>query len=646
MGVKIKYMNYSKIVGFLLGVFLLNTVFAKSQEVHFQQPEIVVSSVLSDFQIDLSDFKNVNRDEIAVYVNDEQQEISWIKEVGSFQNALLSESFIQVKYQRKVLFEKTVNPIPLWLSILPPLIAILMALLTKEVFSSLFVGLLVGTTIIYKYKGFSFFVSLFKGLLSIVDTYALTVLNNPEHVSIIVFSMLIGGVVALITLNGGMKGIVDYLSKYATNPTMGQFITWLMGILIFFDDYANTLVVGNTMRPVTDRLKISREKLAYIVDSTSAPIAAIAFITTWIGAELSYIEKGIDHLGLNYSSYQVFLESRSFSFYPIFTLGFVLMIIFQKRDFGPMLKKESMARGTGLNIDSAFAEHPPQITKEMEVDANIKGRWYNAFTPVMVVVVGTIIGLLYTGWDSQIWNDTSIGFTKKLSVVIGNADSFKALMWSSMGGVLVALALTLMQRVLSLKDAIEGLINGFKTMFNAILILVFAWSIALITENLHTAEFVMNIMKSIHLSPYWIPALAFVFSALISFSTGSSWGTMAIIYPLILPACWKISMDHGFSVEETLPIFYNGVSGILAGSVFGDHCSPISDTTILSSLSSSCNHLNHVKTQMPYAVLVGAVSLFVGTIPSAFGVPNWILYIAGFGVLYLFMAKVGRKVEG
>lgn len=638
-------MRYSKIVLLFLGVLLFNCNISKAQEVKFIQPEIIVSTISNEYQVDFSNFKDINKGDVQILVNDTLQDVSWKGDLVSFTSKFESESQIKIQNKNAVLLEKKIDPIPLWFSILPPLIAILMALLTKEVFSSLFVGLMVGSTIIFKYQGFSFFVSLFKGFLSIVDTYALSVLNDPDHLSIIIFSMLIGGMVALVTLNGGMKGIVDYLSKYAKNPKSGQFITWLMGILIFFDDYANTLVVGNTMRPVTDRLKISREKLAYIVDSTSAPIAAIAFITTWIGAELSYIEKGIDHLGLNFSSYQVFLASRSYSFYPIFTLGFVLLIILQKRDFGPMLKKEIKARDESIDIESAFAEHPPQITKEMDVDEKIKGRWYNAFIPVMVVVFGTIIGLIYTGYDSQTWNDASLGIGKKISFTIGNADSFKSLMWSSLGGVVTALILSLAQRVLTLKDSIEGLINGFKTMFSAVLILIFAWGIAMITENMHTAAFVTHMMKMIHISPYWVPALAFVFSAIISFSTGSSWGTMAIIYPLILPACWKISMDYGFSVEDALPIFYNGVSGILAGSVFGDHCSPISDTTILSSLSSSCNHMNHVKTQMPYAVLVGAVSLLVGTIPSAFGVPNWILYIAGFAVLYLFMVKVGKKVE-
>ncbi|TLX76096.1 Na+/H+ antiporter NhaC family protein [Labilibacter sediminis] len=623
---------------------LFYTVKGQKNDVNVTFPDIIVSSVSENVKITFDHIPDTLKDEVEILVNDGVKEITWTNNVAEIRTSFKGKSTFKVKVDQKEVFHQDIDPIPLWLSIFPPLIAILMALVTKEVFSSLFVGLLVGTTIIWKYKGFSIFMSVFKGLFSVVDTYALAALNNPDHISIIVFSMLIGGMVALITMNGGMKGIVVYLSKYAKTPKSGQFITWLMGLMIFFDDYANTLVVGNTMRPVTDRLKVSREKLAYIVDSTSAPIASVAFITTWIGAELSYISEGISQLGIQKSAYQVFLQSLHYAFYPIFTLGFVLLLIMKKRDFGPMYKAERLARANGVKDVVKMEVHSPQIIKEIEIDSHIKGRWYNAFIPVMIVVLGTIAGLIYTGFDMTIWNDTTIGLGTKLSVIIGNADSFKALMWSSLGGVLAALLLSTAQKVLNLRDAIEGLVNGFKTMFNAVLILVLAWSIALITEHMHTATFITEVLRFVNMSPYWVPGLAFVFSALIAFSTGSSWGTMAIIYPLIIPACWKISMEYGLDVDMALPIFYNVVSTVLAGSVLGDHCSPISDTTILSSLASSCHHVNHVRTQLPYALVVGAVSLFIGTIPGAFGAPIWLLLILGFTILYFIVEKVGKKI--
>ena len=606
--------------------------------------DILVTDVSTRVEVDFKNIPDSLKQTIRITINDEIQNLIWNKSLAVVKVKFEKESSIKVFRDHKFIASKKVNPIPIWFSIFPPLIAILMALITKEVFSSLFIGLLVGTTIIYKYKGVSFITSVFKGLFSVVDTYVLKSLLNPDHQSIIIFSMLIGGMVALVTLNGGMKGIVSILAKYAKNSRSGQLITWLMGLLIFFDDYANTLVVGNTMRPVTDRLKISREKLAYIVDSTSAPIASIAFITTWIGAELSYISEGINHLGIEKSAYQVFLSSLSYSFYPLFTLGFVLILILKQRDFGAMLKAERKARNTENTSEEKKLNNPPQIVKEIEVKENVNGKWHNAFIPVMIVVLGTITGLVFTGYDSETWNNNNLSFSTKLSVIVGNADSFKALIWSFLGGVLVAIILSTFQRILTLKEAIEGLVNGFKTMFNAILVLVLAWGIASLTEDMHTAEFITDLMRKINLSPYWIPALAFIFSAIIAFSTGSSWGTMAIIYPLVLPACWKISMEAGFDTNMALPIFYNVVSTVLAGSVLGDHCSPISDTTILSSLASSCNHMAHVRTQLPYALVVGAISLFIGTIPGAFGVPVWILMIIGFSLLYFIIVKLGKKI--
>ncbi len=554
------------------------------------------------------------------------------------------ETEIQLIQQSRI-ESKTIKPIPLWLSLLPPLIAIIMALITKEVFSSLFLGLLIGTTVIYKYAGAGVIMAFFKGAFAIIDTYLMQALLSQEHLSIIIFSMLIGGMVTLISLNGGMRGVVNILSRYANNRRSGQFITYLMGLLIFFDDYANTLVVGNTMRPVTDKLKISREKLAYLVDSTSAPIAAIAFITTWIGAELSYIQQGVAEIGLETSAYAVFLQSLKYSFYPLLTLLFIGLLIWQNRDFGPMLKAERQSVNTPRE-EAKKKGRSPQIMKELEMADDVTPRWFNAVIPVLIVVLGTLAGLIYTGWDVTVWGDASLNFTTKLSKTIGDADVFNALIWSSLAGVFAALLLTTAQRILSLKESIDGLINGFKTMFHAILILSLAWSLALLTEHLHTAEFITGILSAINISPEFIPALTFVFSAIIAFSTGSSWGTMAIIYPLILPAIWKIGLEAGMDTDAILPLFYNAVSCVLAGAVLGDHCSPISDTTILSSLACSCDHIHHVRTQMPYALLVGSVALLAGTLPAAFGIPVIYSYLLAIALLFAFIRLKGKTVAG
>lgn len=541
-------------------------------------------------------------------------------------------------------FTQSVRPIPLWMSVLPPLVAILMALFFREVFSALFIGLLIGTVATWYYQDVGVLVALFKGLLTIVDTYLLESLNNSGHLSIILFSMLIGGMVSIITKNGGMNGIVDVLSRYAHSPRSGQFVTWLLGITIFFDDYANTLVVGNTMRPVTDRMRISREKLSYIVDSTAAPVAAIAFVTTWIGAELSYIQDGIVNIGLKESPYEVFISSLSYSFYPVFTLLFILLLIYHKRDFGPMLKAEYRARkGVKKPLETLAVRPSENEFNGLEVDETVPRRWYNAALPVLVVVFGTLLGLVSTGLESSQW-DTSYSVATNISNIIGNSDSYRALLWSSLAGTIVVVILSTAQRILSLKQCMDSLINGFRTMLPAIVILMLAWSIALLTEHLHTADFISQVLIAIDVAPYLIPAITFVLAALVAFSTGSSWGTMAILYPLILPSSWLLCQQWGLGYEESMRIFHNVVSTVLAGSVLGDHCSPISDTTILSSLASSCNHIEHVRTQLPYALTVGAVSVVIGTIPAALGISSWLLFPVGILIMYGVVVLIGKPV--
>ncbi|MEZ4829177.1 MAG: Na+/H+ antiporter NhaC family protein [Bacteroidia bacterium] len=549
--------------------------------------------------------------------------------------------------------ETEVAGFPLWLSILPPLIAIVMALVFREVIVSLFMGIFFGAAVLGYYQSGSV-AGIFSGFLDVVGEYVITSITDPDHVSIIVFSMLIGGMVAVISRNGGMQGIVNIISKFAKTPVTGQFATWLLGLVIFFDDYANSLVVGNTMRSVTDKLRVSREKLSYLVDSTAAPVSALAFITTWIGAELGYIEDGISQLhnfpeGL--SPYSIFLNSVSYAFYPILTLIFMLFIIFSRRDFGPMFKAEERARLTGRVSQGNAASHKNTETEE-EVEEElrhfqpiegIKPKAFNAIIPVVVLVGGVLTGLLYTGYTDEIWSNPDAGFVRKLSQTIGNSNSYAALIWASLSAVTVAMLLTLGQRMMKLADAVETMTHGFKAMMGAILILIMAWSLQGITDHMHTADFVISQLGD-SLSPVWIPAITFILAALISFSTGSSWSTMAILYPLMIPLTWQISVNAGMETAVALSIFYNMVASLLAGSVLGDHCSPISDTTILSSLASSCNHVDHVRTQLTYALTVGIVSTLLGVIPTAFGLPNIVSMILGVGVLYAIVRFVGKPV--
>ncbi|MGB3800233.1 MAG: Na+/H+ antiporter NhaC family protein [Lewinella sp.] len=553
--------------------------------------------------------------------------------------------------------------IPLWLSILPPLIAIGLALIFKEVIISLFAGIWVGAFIAGGLR-FEAFLGVIKALLTTVDTYLINSLNDAGHLSVIVFSLLIGGMVAIISRNGGMAGVVDRMTKYATNPRRGQFVTWLLGVAIFFDDYANTLIVGNTMRSVTDRFRISREKLAYIVDSTAAPVASVAFITTWIGAELGYIGDGIeqvDHFA-NTTPYAVFIESLKYSYYPIFTLAFILYLIYQRRDFGPMLAAETRARTTGVLKATALETDAVDDQEDLDPVPGAPLRARNAVIPVMTVVVMTIIGLLDTGLNAlagamedpppttgwgAVWGALDGGFFAKLGLTIGAADSYVALLWASMSGVVVALILSVGQRIMNIAQTIGALTAGFKAMFSAVMILTLAWALALTTEELHTATFLVELLGDA-LNPYFLQPVIFVLAALISFSTGSSWSTMAILYPIAIPLTWTVAMLSGWAEPDAAGLLYNVISTVLAASVLGDHCSPISDTTILSSLASDCHHIDHVRTQLPYALTVGSVALAAGFLSTALG-GGWLVCLtlmgAGLVLLFFVVRFAGKTME-
>ncbi|NJC27877.1 Na+/H+ antiporter NhaC family protein [Neolewinella antarctica] len=553
--------------------------------------------------------------------------------------------------------------IPLWLSIFPPLIAIGMALIFKEVIVSLFAGVWVGAFIAGGLR-FEGFLGIVRALLETVENYVIKALNDGGHLSIIVFSLLIGGMVAIISRNGGMAGVVERLTKYATTPRSAQLITWVLGVAIFFDDYANTLIVGNTMRSVTDRFRISREKLAYVVDSTAAPIASVAFITTWIGAELGYIGDGIKDVPAlaGIAPYSIFIESLKYSFYPVLTLAFILMLIITRRDFGPMYRAERRARDTGevkaLGSEAAVGEEQEDLSPLP--GAPLKAR--NAIIPVLTVVVMTIIGLLSTGFASiyggldvppatdgwaSVWSAMDGNFFGKLGTVVGAADSYVALLWASISGVVVAIILSVSQRIMNIGESMSVMTSGFKAMFSAVLILTLAWALALTTEDLHTADFLVDLLGS-NLNAYLLPPIIFVLSALVSFSTGSSWSTMAILYPIAIPLTWAVATQSGWSPEEATRLTYNVISIVLAASVLGDHCSPISDTTILSSLASDCNHIDHVRTQMPYALTVGAVALVCNTVSSALG-GGWllcgVLMVLGLVVLFGVVRVFGRVVD-
>jgi Na+/H+ antiporter NhaC len=629
----LKYFLFTLFSILSISIFSQNT---DKFEINF--PEVIIEGV--NYEIEIKG-NNLNNATVKYQLSPKEKgDIQFINGKAILEYTFKTKGHFSILLEDQI-YETEVNPIPLWLSIIPPIIAIFLALIIREVISSLLLGIFIGAVIIQFYThglwGWLY------GFMAMMDTYILGAINDSGHLSIIIFSTLIGGMVSVISKNGGMQGVVNRISKYAKDAQSGQFATWFLGIAIFFDDYANTLIVGNTMRPITDKLKISREKLAYLVDSTAAPMASIAFVTTWIGAELGYIESGISKIdGMNEGVYSTFINSLAYSFYPILALVFMLILIWKQKDFGPMYDFEVKARkGTNFTLKP---DESNELMEEFDAEEGIKIRSYNAVIPVITVVIGTILGLLYTGWDAETWANTELSFTRKLSTIIGNADSYQALLWSSAAGLIAAIKLSIFQKSLKLSHAIEASLHGFKTMLPAIIILVLAWSLAGVIDEMHTADLLTSLLSN-NISPYFIPAITFLLAAIVAFSTGSSWGTMAILYPLMLPASWEICQASGMNYAESLSIFHNVVACVLAGAVLGDHCSPISDTTILSSLASSCNHINHVRTQMPYALTVGFVSILFGTIPSAFGIPFWISLLIATFALYLIIQLKGKSVE-
>ena len=522
----------------------------------------------------------------------------------------------------------TLRVIPGVVSILPPLLAIVIALLLRNVIPALLIGIWFGATALHEFSGRG----AVAGLLDGFARFVVEALADRDHAAIILFSMMIGGMVGIITRNGGMAAIVTSVVSRASTAVRGQIAVWLMGLMVFFDDYSNTLVVGNTARALTDRLRISREKLAYLVDSTAAPVVCIALITTWIGYEVGLIGAALANLPeIDEPAYTVFLRSIPYSFYPLLAIFFVFAVASSGRDFGPMRAAEMRARG-GVVAPPAKNELPALHGDVLEAKPNVPLRAVNAIVPIVLLIGTLLAGLFATGSG-----DT-------LTDIIGSADSYRAMLWASIVSAMAAAIMTLAQRILNTHETVDAWFSGVRAMFFAMIVLVLAWSLSAVTEHLHTADYLISVLGG-NLLPQLVPAAVFVLSAVTAFTTGTSWGAMGILMPLVVPLCWAIMQQHGLTAPADMHILYSAVACSLAGAVWGDHCSPISDTTVLSSMASGCDHIEHVRTQMPYAALVGGVALLFGTLPAAFGVPPLVSLVAGCLALWFALRVLGRSAD-
>ncbi len=493
-------------------------------------------------------------------------------------------------------------------SLVPPLVAIALALITKEVYSSLFVGILVGALF---YSGFSFE----RTINHIVDGGFVYVFTNSDsgasNVGIIVFLVILGAIVCLMNRTGGSAAFGNWASKHIKSRVGAQLATITLGVLIFIDDYFNCLTVGSVMRPVTDKHNISRAKLSYLIDATAAPICIIAPISSWAAAVTTYIEGD--------NGFELFIKAIPYNFYALLTILMMIVITVMKRDYGPMRKHELNA----LKGDIYTTEDRPYANAKDE-DENTKGKVVDLVLPILVLIVCCIISLLYTG-----------GFFSGVDFVTAFSDcnASKGLVLGSVFALVITIIFYQIRRVLSFKDCMACIPDGFKAMVPAILILTFAWTLKAMTDSLGATAFVDTMVNGFAGGLMsLLPAIIFVIGCVIAFATGTSWGTFGILIPIVIAV-------FGEANPELMII---GISACMAGAVCGDHCSPISDTTIMASAGAQCNHVNHVSTQLPYAITVAAVS-FVTYIVAGFTKSAWISLPVGAILLIGALLVLGKK---
>ena len=528
-----------------------------------------------------------------------------------------------------VLYQFNKNVISGWISVLPPLIAIVLAFVSRSVIPSLFAAIWFG---VWSLSGFRLG-GIISSLLDSFHYYILNTLIDRDHAIITLFTLMLGGMVGIVYRSGGMHGIIQQMIKKADTPRKGQIAIWLFGIIIFFDDYSNTLIVGNTSRLLCDKLKISRQKLAYLVDSTSAPVATIAVVTTWIGFQVGIIADALPGLdGLNESAYMLFIHSIPYSFYPFLAIIMVGFVVFSGKDIGPMVHAEKQARMNIQYSPDMLETDSGSGVDDLFVKKNIPYRAINAILPIAVLIFSMFYFIFTSGEGNS------------LKDILGSADTFGALMHSTLLSALVAAGLAISQGILNLNETLDAWFSGLKFMLMGMLVLILAWALADISKDLHTADYIVSTLgDSIPMSV--LPVIIFLVAAATAFGTGSSWGVMAILMPLVIPLAWAVMENNGATTPENYHILYSSIACVLTGAVWADHCSPISDTTILTSMASGCELMDHVWTQMPYAISTGAAALLLGTLPAGFGAPWWILLLLGILSQILVIRHFGRTVD-
>ena len=492
-------------------------------------------------------------------------------------------------------------------ALVPAIVAIGLALITKEVYSSLFVGILMGALL---YSGFEFELT----ITHIFSDGIIGVLSDSYNVGILVFLVILGAMVSLMNKAGGSAAFGQFAASKIKNRVGAQLATILLGVLIFIDDYFNCLTVGSVMRPVTDKFKVSRSKLAYLIDATAAPVCIIAPISSWAAAVTGFVE-GED-------GFSIFIRAIPYNFYAILTVVMMVGMVLMKTEFGKMKEHEKNAARKG---DLFTTEgRPYENVKEEKVSA--KGGVVDLLIPIAALIVCCVIGMIYTGGFFE-----GAGFVEAFS----NSDASLGLTLGSFFGLIITILLYQIRRVLSFKECMDCIPEGFRAMVPAILILTFAWTLKAMTDSLGADLYVAGLVESsAGAFMNFLPAIIFVVGCFLAFATGTSWGTFGILIPIVVA------------------VFQNGdpqmmimsISACMAGAVCGDHCSPISDTTIMASAGAQCEHVNHVTTQLPYAVLAAVVS-FVTYIVAGFVKSAWIALPVGIALMAALLFAL-RGING
>ncbi len=504
------------------------------------------------------------------------------------------------------------------ISLLPALVAIGLTLATRQVLLSLFAGIWLGATILV---GFNPVAGAARALEFVVGNVTAT-----WNMKLLLFTFLVGAMLGMIFLSGGMSALASRMAEGIRTRRQAELSTSVLGMLIFVDSYASTMITGSVMRPITDQFDISREKLAYILDSTTSPTASVAVVSTWLGFEIGLIRDQFEALGIGADPFVLFLQSIPYRFYSLLAMALVFVIVLTGWDFGPMKAAERRAERTGQVVREG--SDPLIETQEDDIATpdHVDPEWWYFAAPIVALVGMTAFGLLYSGgltWGAfagPLLAGNLGGVSNVLVDAISNASTANAILWASFSGAATILFILVGHARVGLEAVSDAIFDGFKMVMFPVVVLSLAWSIGAVSQAMGVGDFVVGVAEGV-ITPSMLPAVVFVSAAIISFSIGTSWGTMGILFPVAVP------LAHSLGAPLAAAI-----GAILTGSLFGDHCSPISDTTVLSSMFAASDHVDHVNTQIPYAVLAGSIATLL-FLASGYGLSALPALAVGFAAL-------------